>query len=134
MLDYLKDDLETVKKELQRIHFFLTEPETEEIRRQTLDYFDTVFKDTLALLSRFLKEEYSVREKEASGIISRGFELKLYNAPTYKRLKELAADMRGKKKDVEAVFARIRDDYVFLLRLLLDMLSRFGDEADEEEG
>ncbi len=133
MLDYLAGDIEKVKKDLQRIHFLLTEPETEDTRRETIRRFKEVFSGVVALLDLFLKREYGVSTRSAEDTLQQGQILKLYNTPTFKRLGKLAADMDSAGADVEQVFGRIRDDYVFLLRLLLDMLSRYGEEVDTDE-
>lgn len=133
MLDYLVGDIEKVKKDLQRIHFLLTEPETEDIRLETYNLFKEVFIRVVGLLELFLDKEYGVSTKTVADTLQQGQILKLYNSPTYQRLGNLAADMEPDGMDVEQVFGRIRDDYVFLLRLLLDMLSRYGEEVDTDE-
>ncbi len=133
MLDYLAGDIEKVKKDLQRIHFLLTEPETEDIRRETYSRFKEVFTRVVDLLDHFIEREYGVDTKNMADTLQQGQVLKLYNSPTYKRLGELAADMGQEGVDMEQVFGRIRDDYVFLMRLLLDMLSRYGEEVDTDE-
>ncbi|HED11237.1 MAG TPA: hypothetical protein ENJ10_11165 [Caldithrix abyssi] len=133
MLDYLAGDIEKVKKDLQRIHFLLTEPETEDIRRETYSRFKEVFTRVVDLLDHFIEREYGVDTKNMADTLQQGQVLKLYNSPTYKRLGELAADMGQEGVDMELVFGRIRDDYVFLMRLLLDMLSRYGEEVDTDE-
>jgi len=133
VLDYLVGDIEKVKKDLQRIHFLLTEPETEDIRLETYNRFKEVFIRVVGLLELFLDKEYGVSTKTVADTLQQGQVLKLYNSPTYQRLGNLAADMEPDGMDVEQVFGRIRDDYVFLLRLLLDMLSRYGEEVDTDE-
>jgi len=133
VLDYLAGDIEKVKKDLQRIHFLLTEPETEDIRRETYSRFKEVFTRVVDLLDHFIEREYGVDTKNMADTLQQGQVLKLYNSPTYKRLGELAADMGQEGVDMELVFGRIRDDYVFLMRLLLDMLSRYGEEVDTDE-
>ncbi len=133
MLDYLAGDIEKVKKDLQRIHFLLTEPETEDIRRETHSRFKEVFAGVVGLLDRFLEREYGVSTKTTAETLQQGQLRKLYNNTTYERLGELAADMGTGRADAKKVFGRIRDDYVFLLRLLLDMLSRYGEEVDTDE-
>jgi len=130
-VEYLVHDLEKVRGRLQRLHFLLTEPESDAIHEETRQQFAVVYRELNELLGRYLENEFAVQAGDAGELYRLGHEKRLYNAETLGRLQKMAAQGHGKPKDLSAFYENVRDDYVFLLRMLHDMLQRMGEEPEE---
>ncbi len=129
-VEYLAKDLEKSRLALQRLYFLLTEPETDEIYKQSRRQFERVYSEIIDLLRRFLQTEFGMVTKNTQQLFRAGFEKRIYNGPTLNRLLTMAEE---KTEDDRALYERLRDEYVFLLRMIHDMLSRMGEEPEETE-
>ena len=126
--------MEGLKEKLFRLHFLLTEKETDEIIKQGLEQFKGCFDDAMSELSGFLSDTYKIKLKDNVDVVERAFEYKLVNREMVQQLKEMVNDYEqiGSAENLKSVHKRIQEEYAGYLQMIYDMLSRMGQDAEEE--
>jgi len=126
--------VEGLKEKLFKLHFLLTEKETEETVRQGLDQFKSCFVEAMSELSTFLLETYDVHTKNNNDIVEQAFEYKLVNAEMAQKLKVMANDFEqiDSTGNNKFIHKKIQESYAGYLQMIYDMLSRMGQDAEEE--
>ena len=133
MTEY-KDKVENIKINLYRLHFLLTETESEENQREGIDQFKLCFNEVVSFLAEFLKEEFSISAKSVLEILAASFEKRLFTKDMTNSLNEMAADFKAlkSKKNVTEIYPRIKSIHGHHLQVIYDMLIKMGEDVDNE--
>jgi len=131
MTDYQLGDL---KKKLYRLHFLLTEHEDESTIQESLKHFQNCFKDSMLELLHFFQNEYKLIPKDNNEIIKYSLEYKLFNTQMTDQLKIMLYDFEKLQSgdNSEEIYTKIKESYAGNLQMIHDMLSRMGQDAQEE--
>lgn len=125
-----------IKTKIFRLHFLLTEPESDDIIQQSFEQFKFCFRDVFDYLADYLKSVFEVKLPSDNEIIISAFKNKLITELFSKSLKVMENDYQSlvaSKKSPE-IFARIKSDYAQYLQLIYDMLERMGQDIEDAEG
>lgn len=129
-----ENQLNDLKKKLYRLHFLLTNSENEITIRETLDHFLDCFKDIMSELAGFITSEYAHKPETNNHIIDLSFEHKLFNKEMTEQLKRMVDDSEKLEsaENSEEIYIKIKEKYAGNLQMIYDMLSRMGQDAEEE--
>jgi len=130
-----ENQLDELKKKLYRLHFLLTEKENEGTIKESLHQFEDCFKDTMSELSSFIANEYKQDNSNYFDIVDSAFEHKLFNREMTDDLKIMVSetDQLINDENPAGIYSRIRESYAGYLQMIHDMLSRMGQDAEEDE-
>lgn len=129
-----KIDTEKIKIKLYRLHFLLTEPESEEVQGEGIKQFKMCFKEVLRFLATYLQEEFGITTNTNLEVLSSSFEKKLFTQNMTTSLNEMEHDFRSLKssKNTNEIYKRIKSIHAHHLQVIYDMLTRMGEDPEEE--
>lgn len=133
MADYLQE-AEKIKIKLYRLHFLLTEPESDEIMKDGVKQFKICFQEIIGFLSDFLFEEFSINAESHLAVLTASFKKKLFTESMITSLKEMEIDFQSlnyQKIDIE-IYKRIKAVHAQHLQVIYDMLTHMGEDASDE--
>ncbi len=67
-----------IKATLYRLHFLLTEPQTDEIRKESILQFKICFKAIFSLLANYLSAEFNITTRSNLQVLEASFEKKMF--------------------------------------------------------
>jgi hypothetical protein len=130
-----EQQLENAKIKLFRLHFLLTEPQTDEIIEEALKQFELCFSELIKHLSEYLEENAGIKSGTSVDVFENAFKKKLFTQDMTEKLKNMAEDFNlitfGKEKT--QIFEKVRDAYAHYLQVIYDMLIKMGQDAEDEE-
>jgi len=128
------NQVEKLKTKLFRMHFLLTEPETDEIIKDGFKQFKMCFIDVLAFLSDYMTEELKVESSSNLELLDNAFKNKLFTEQMTFSLKEMEVDykMLPSGKNKSEIYSKIKSTYAQHLQLIYDMLVLMGQDGEDE--
>ncbi|KAA3615643.1 MAG: hypothetical protein D8M58_15725 [Calditrichaeota bacterium] len=133
MTSYYKK-LDELKVKLFRLHFLLTEEQTEQAIADGVEQFQICFSQAMECLDFFIETEYKQKAESNDHLLQLSLEHKLFNQSMIDSMKKMLADydLVQKGKNIEKIYPVIKESYARYLQMVLDMLTHMGEEAEEE--
>ena len=133
MGDYLKK-LDELKIKLFRLHFLLTEEQTEQIRLDGIGQFKICFEGAMDCLRVFIQDEFKQKSKSYTQTLESAMECRLFNQQMTSSMQQMLTDynLAHKGKNLDHVYLGLQEKYAGYLQMIFDMLTHMGEDAEEE--
>ena len=133
MSSYIKK-LEELKVKLFRLHFLLTEEQTEQARFDGVSQFKICYEGAMECLEIFIHNEFSQESKSYNETLELALEHRLFNQKMIESMQQMSGDynLAVKGKNLESIYQILQDKYAGFLQMIFDMLTHMGEEAEEE--
>ena len=129
-----ENSLDDLKKKLYRLHFLLTEKENTDSVKKSLQQFIECFNHAMSELSAFLENEYKLAAGNNMEIAELSFQYKLINKEMSQEFKQMITDAEILEQidSPEKIYSNIKIHHAGHLQMIYDMLSRMGQDAEDE--
>ena len=133
MDSYIKK-LEELKVKLFRLHFLLTEQQTEQAMLDGLDQFKICYEGAMECLENFIQIEFNQKSKSYKHALELALEHRLFNQDMIESMQKMMEDYNlvQKGKNLESVYRALQEKYARFLQMIFDMLIRMGEDPEEE--
>ncbi len=121
-----------IKATLYRLHFLLTEPQTDEIRKESILQFKICFKAIFSLLANYLSAEFNITTRSNLQVLEASFEKKMFTEDMTFSLKEMEKDFETiDSLNSDDIYIKIKELHARHLQLIFDMIARMGQDPEE---
>ncbi len=133
MSSYLKQ-LEELKVKLFRLHFLLTEEQSEQAVLDGNSQFVLCYESAMECLKNYIQNEHNQISKSYNNTLELALEHRLFNQGMIESMQLMLRDYNlvKKGKNLETVYPVLREKYGRFLQMILDMLTHMGEDAEEE--
>jgi hypothetical protein len=133
MSSYIKK-IEELKVKLFRLHFLLTEEQTEQFIRDAIEQFKICYEGAMECLEIFIQNEYNQKSKSFKHTLELALEHRLFNQGMIESMQQMLDDYNAmqKRKKAETIYPLLQEKYARFLQMIYDMLMHMGEEAEEE--
>ncbi len=133
MSSYIKN-LEELKVKLFRLHFLLTEEQSEQAVLDGNRQFVLCYESAMECLKNYIQNEYNQISKSYNHTLELALEHRLFNQGMIESMQLMLRDYNlvKKGKNLETVYPVLQEKYGRFLQMILDMLTHMGEDAEEE--
>ncbi len=133
-MDSYIEKLDALKIKLYRLHFLLTEEQTEQNLLDAMAQFKVCYKSAMECLELFIKEEYKQQSKSYKETLELALKYRLFNEGMIESMLQMAGDFEKaeKPKNNPEIYKAVQENYARYLQMIFDMLIRMGEEPEEE--
>ncbi len=119
-----------MQKDLNQLHFIITEADTGENRKAVQQLFLTIFRQLIESLGELLASTGRNKPDSTEEVLAYSFADRRFNRQTYAEVKKLA-QLAG-NNDPDAIYNELQNDGARLLQMFADLLKHFGEDVEDE--